>query len=230
MIVTSKIDEQKWIWVKVPKTGTRAYFELFQLPKNKVKIKYGYPVVGATPSVAAALEDDENRFLHTHYTFQVLYTLHGRKHPGFTVVRHPFNRFISALNHLIDTGTAGKMPYDTIENLTDFLLNNFDKNCMPKNDKSIEQIFDLKYTPYQNSFFQTQTYWAYHPKVQWFKYENIEYFNEWIETTLGFNTQNLKIVGKIKTNHLSHLNVHDEKFKNMIEHLFHADYKIFGYT
>jgi len=201
MIISSKITNEKWIWVKVPKTGTRAYLKMF------------YPELDSS--------------LHFHFTFHTLYDHHQRKHPGFTVIRHPRTRFISALKHLSQLDLLGNMPSDTIENLTDFLFTNFDKNCVPKH--TLENIFSVDYLKYHESFFQTQVYWAYHPKVTWFKYENLQQFNKWIETRLGYDTTKLQQIGKTDKHHLNHLDFQHSAFQKVVQHLFQDDFTLFDY-
>lgn len=204
MIISSKINNQKWIWVKVPKTGTRAYSKLF------------YP-------------HDEPK-LHFHFTFHELYLQHQKQYMGFTVVRNPLTRFISALKHLAELDTFGKLPSDTIENLTNFLYDNFHQNCIPKNDTPLTTIFGIDYINYHESFFKTQVHWAYHPKVHWFKYEDLSVFNRWLNVNLGMDTSKLERIGVTKDNKLSHLDFTDANFIKLAEYLFHDDYKVFNYS
>lgn len=203
MIVSSKITSEKWIWVKIPKTGTRAYLKLFH--------------------------PEQDFLLHYHYTFHSLYNHHKRQYPDFTVTRHPRTRFISALKHLSQLNLLGDMPSDTIENLVDFLFNAFDENCTPKNNRTLENIFSVDYIKYHESFFQTQVYWAYHPKVTWFKYENLQHFNHWIETCLGYDTSKLQQIGKVDKNQLEHLDFQHSSFQKVVRHLFQDDFTLFDY-
>jgi hypothetical protein len=203
MIISSKITNEKWIWVKIPKTGTRAYSQLF------------YP-------------DNESQ-LHFHYTFHELHIHHQKKYPGFTVTRHPRTRFVSALKHLSQLNLLGKMPCDTIENLVDFLFNNFHENCIPKNSITLQNIFSIDFINYHEAFFKTQVHWAYHPKVTCFKYENLQKFNNWIECHLGYDTTRLEQVGKVQKNHLEHLDFQHLSFQKVVHHLFRDDFVLFEY-
>ena len=203
MIISSKTTNKRWIWVKIPKTGTRAYSQLFNPhPESE---------------------------LHFHYTFHSLYDHHQQQYSGFTVTRHPRTRFVSALHHLSQLNLLGDMPSDTIENLVDFLFNNFDKNCTPKNNKSLTNIFSVDVIKYHESFFKTQVYWAYHPKVTWFKYENLPQFNSWIETHLGYDTSKLQQVGKAENHNLGHLDFQHSSFQKVVHHLFQDDFILFDY-
>lgn len=216
MLVSSSVNNNKWIWVKVPKTGTRAYSLLFHAQGEDEFYKDGF------------------RFFHLHQSFHNLYIHHGKRYSGFTVVRHPKTRFISALKHLADLHVSHpqhttNLPFASIDSLVYFLFNNFDKNCIPKDNRTIEEIFGLHFSSYYNSFFKTQTFWAYHPKINIFRYEELDTFNNWIEMQLGFNTKTLQRVGEIKTNHLEHLDFSSPKFDAIVQHLFYDDYRSFNY-
>ena len=221
MIISSKINDSKWIWVKIPKTGTRAYSKLL------------------VPHGGDEIIQDGDRFFHFHKTFNEIYVQHQKQYSGFTVVRHPITRFISALNHLADLNSQcteidcvnhpGKMPWDTIDNMANFLVENFHKNCHPKNDKSLGDIFGVEFYNYYASFFKTQTYWAYHPKMKWFRYEELDVFNAWLETELGFDTTKIERVGEIKKKHLTHLDFNTPVFRELVEHLFYDDFQLFNY-
>lgn len=220
MLVTSKIHNEKFIWIKVPKTGTRAYTKVFHPDGEKLFI-------------------GEQEFYHVHKPFSLLYHHHQKKYNGFTVVRNPRTRFISALKHLAEmnyeckeencVNHPGNLPLHDLDKLITFLYDNFEKNCLPKNNKSFKQIFGVEFTGYHESFFKTQTFWAYHPKLKIFKYENIENFNYWIENTLGYATSKLQRIGEVKINHLAHLDFDDKHFKKVVHHLFYDDYQMFNY-
>lgn len=221
MIISSKINESKWIWIKIPKTGSRAYSKLL-VPKGEDEfIQNG------------------KRLFHFHFTFSHLYIHHQKKYTGFTVVRHPVTRFISALNHLADLNFQcvipncinhpGKLPLNSIDNLVEFIYDNFHKNCVPKNNKSFKEIFGVDHTAYYDSFFKTQVHWAYHPKMTWFYYENLSEFNTWLSKNLGINTTKIEKIGEIKEKHLEHLDFSNYNFVKMVEYLFYDDYKAYNY-
>lgn len=222
MIISSKINESKWIWIKIPKTGSRAYSKLL------------------VPDGEDELIQNENRLFHFHFTFSHLYTHHQKKYTGFTVVRHPVTRFISALNHLADLNFQcvtpncinhpGKLPLNSIDSLVEFVYDNFHKNCLPKNNASFNEVFGVDFTNFYDSFFKTQTFWAYHPKMKWFFYEELDTFNNWLQATLGVDAKHIERVGEIKKKHLEHLDFNSPKFIKMVEYLFYDDYKIYGYT
>lgn len=220
MIISSKINDSKLIWVKIPKTGTRAYSKIL-VSRNGENI------------------ESKDYSLHFHVTFEQLYTHHNKNYSGFTIVRHPVTRFISALNHLADINSEcstldcinhpGKLPLDNIDRLVEFIYDNFHTNCVPRNNLSFKQIFGVDYTAYYDAFFKTQVYWAYHPKMTWFYYENLNKFNMWLQQTFGIDTSKIQKIGNIKKKHLEHLDMNDGKFIKMIEYLFYDDYKVYNY-
>lgn len=82
MIVTSCISEKKYFWVKVPRTATHSYQKLF------------FP----------ELHLEDNFVHHTHAPFSSFSQSECVKKPqieyGVSVVRNPYNRFISGLKYL----------------------------------------------------------------------------------------------------------------------------------
>ena len=111
----------------------------------------------------------------------------------------------------------------------DFIYSNFNKNCEKKYNCSNDDIFSIKDTSYLDSMFKTQMHWAYHPKVKIFKYENLSEFNNWLNTTLGYDFKNIP---KINSN--SHvklpIDTTTKKFKQLVQYLFYDDFKAFGYA
>jgi hypothetical protein len=69
----------------------------------------------------------------------------------------------------------------------------------------------------------------YHPKVSWFKYENIEKFNEWIINTLDYDVSLLSRENQSVKKILSNLNFSDPKFIETVENMFYDDYKVLDY-
>ena len=220
MIISSKINGSKFIWVKIPKTGTRAYAKIL-VSNNEIQT------------------ENEDYSLHFHLTFQQLYVNYRKKYSGFTVVRHPVTRFVSALNHIADVNSQctssncnnhpGKLPLDSINTLVEFVYDNFHKNCVPRNNTSFQKIFGVDFTGYYDSFFKTQVHWAYHPKLTWFYYENLNVFNNWLYQNLGIKTTDIKRIGEIQKRHLEHLNFTDPKFIKMVEYLFYDDFNVYNY-
>lgn len=211
MIVTSlKNTDIKYIWIKVPRTASKSYSDLFFANYN--------------PKTS-----------HFHIPFAQINSKY-KNIPGFAVVRHPVTKFISGLkyitNHLIGNSLNSdydvKIPLDSIKTLCDFLNNNFEMNCNLLNI-SLCKIFNTKDDIIISSFFKTQANYCYHPKVKVFHYENLGEFNYWIEDVLGYDTSNIKKIGSEEKNYLTHLNFKDPYFIKTVEKLFYIDYKVFNY-
>lgn len=243
MIVTSLKDGKKYFWVKVPRTATHSYKKLFFPTADGVKI------------------------IHNHVPYFLLKNATCENKPnvesGFSVVRHPYHRFVSALRYIKlkhdnpfkfkDTKqllticefcgtetTIGEQDFfnsintsgmNLLENETtfyDFIYSHFDKNCMMKAGYTWDTILDTNAPSMLPIMFETQTYFAYHPHVKTFKYENLQEFNIWIEDTLGYSTQTLDIRNTSKDIQLN-IDVTTKKFKDLVKYLFHEDFKVFGY-
>lgn len=216
MIITSLLSSEKYFWIKIPRTATVSYLNFFlKYYKGEVKCNVHDPALGQ---------------LHTHYTYLELCNLYDTRLPGVTVVRHPLKRFVSGLHQLkllseekiIDVSFLQDM-----DSCVNFLTSFFGKNC-----QNIVEYGDLFNTPesfFPKSFFQTQISYMYHPKVTWFKYENIQEFNSWIHNTLGYDTLQLTHENSSNKNVLNHLDFSDERFIKIAENMFYDDYKVLNY-
>lgn len=216
MIVTSLNNpETRYIWIKVPRNASRSYSRLFSP---------GY------------IWSDIH--LHVPYTQEVLKYPNT---PGLAIVRHPVSRFISILKYITNELNGCEhpecmecklyrihIPLDTIKNLCDFLNDNFEKNCNIK-DISLSKIFKIQDDTFVRSFFHTQSYYCYHPKVKIFHYESLEEFNKWIQEELGYDTTGLGSIGGEEKYVLNHLDFSDTYFIKTIEKLYYDDFKLFGY-
>lgn len=245
MIVSSLLNSEKYFWVKVPRTATQAYEKIF-FPNRDVNTFYP----------------------HYHLPYRQIVQYCGTPTPvvgGFTVIRHPLARFISALQYIqqkknnrtellkkiesyekymdiceyCEKETVAEKSsilkridgYEFPNFLTDentfydFIYDNFDKNCQYKNN--VGDVFGSG--SFVKSFFVTQTYFAYHPKVKTFQYENLSSFNNWISNTLGHDVLNLEKKNSAADVPLS-IDTTTTKFKNLVQYLFHDDFKVFHYT
>lgn len=236
MVVTSKINDNKFFYIKIPKTGTVAYTKLF------------FPEMG-------------DNVLHVHD----LYTEEYNNMPAFSVIRNPYERFISILYFMkfqrdsqfsnkkdevlyrFDFNSKKRTPIPKNEERSfgfnfinifqsedffyDFCYSTFYKNCKTKQISDLQSIFDAEAYGFVSSLFMTQVEWAYKPKVKLFRYENLSEFNAWIETTLGYNTNLLKknnVTPKedIKIN----IDFKSKKFKELVAYLFYDDFRYFNYS
>lgn len=244
MVITSKLTNKQYQWIRVPKTATMAYSFLFA---NRHKLDY--------------------RVTHTHYPygrFSKCSSCKGKEldFDGFTLVRNPMNRFISSLYFIVERKvnkfnpektymmcdicnsyelldySGEQNPLDFFEfykdenTFYDFFYDNFDKNCAPKQGLDFYQIFEVNNISLISSFFRTQIYWAYYPRVNIFKYEEIDKFNDWIETNLGYDTKRVPRINTSKKDELRDIIKVDfttNKFKKLAKHLFYDDFRYFNY-
>jgi len=255
MIVNSKLKDEKYFWVRVPRTGTIAYTKLFEGEDY----------------------DPVNKFAHSHQKYintdcylncSEEVRSKYKSYPAFSLVRHPVSRMVSILNKMTQMAYRTQdewdqhpgidyafcsycdqkisrpetlRPKEASETYKRFISDEdffykalygiFNKNCQYKNTYD-ELAEDLIYSGNGSSgffaSFRTQTEMAYHPKVKIFKYENISEFNNWIENTLGYDVSKLEIIHKSET--FTSINTNTNRFKELIEYLFHDDFKLFGYT
>lgn len=248
MILTSWVSEKKYFWVKVPRTATHSYQQLF------------FP----------ELHQESNYIFHQHSPFLDFSRSMCVKKPyiehGVSVVRNPYDRFISCLKYLnmkYHTNTNGVAPTnflhvcefcgevtpirqeDFIHTITtpghvsewlknedtfyDFMYSYFDKNCELKPGYTWQEIFHTENPGLVQTVLRPQMFFAYHPKVKVFHYENISEFNDWIETTLGISTSNLTHENTSSHKTLN-IDVSTKKFKDLVQYLYKDDFKVFGYS
>ena len=67
-----------------------------------------------------------------------------------------------------------------------------------------------------------------YPPVKIFRYEQLEEFNDWIESTLGYNTQHIEKYNS-SADELQHIDFENPKLIKTVERLFYDDYKVFNY-
>jgi len=251
MIINSKVSTKRYQWIRVPRTATMAYSELF------------------FPSTSSDIPN-----LHTHLRYNEFSTcsdcVNYKKMnlDAFTVVRNPIDRFKSSIyfvasrrqlhsqfNNIskqvnrrceicskIDTTIIELTKKESSNNFFEFYKNeeifyqffydNFDKNCKLKVGLDLNAIFDTSNTSLIGSFFQTQVHWVYHPKVKIFKYEEIDKFNNWIDATLGYDTSKLTHINasrKKELNGIINIDFTTDKFKKLVKHLFYDDFRYFNY-
>jgi len=215
MILTSLVSGEKYFWIKVPRTATIAYQELF--------LKY------YTGDVKCEVHDPARGRLHSHYSYNGLCDMYDQKLPGVTVIRHPLNKFISGLYQLKLLSYEHKFDVPFLKNTSsciNFLTKHFSRNCHTTADMSDLIQADPRFSI---SFFHLQIYFMYHPKVTWFRYESIQDFNEWITTKLGYDISLLTRVNESNTELLAHLEFSNPEFVQVVENMFYDDYKFLQY-
>ena len=251
MVIISKITGKKYQWIRVPRTATMAYSNLF--------------LDGLHPSASIH---------HTHNRYNEFSTCKGCVDKvdvnldAFTMVRNPLNRFISSIYfmasrrerysqgedtfkknykyceicnnlELIEIGKSQDSSpnnffefYKNEETFYQFFYDNFDKNCQPKSGNDLYSLFNTNNISMIGSFLYTQIHWVYHPKVKIFKYEEIGKFNNWVEENLGYDTSKLNRINASQTKELSdviNIDFTTDKFKELVKYLFYDDFLYFNY-
>jgi hypothetical protein len=251
MIIRSNVTEKKYQWIRVPRTATMAYSELF---------------------FSQAPTDIPN--FHTHRKYNEFFTcgacinLEKMNLDAFTMVRNPVDRFVSSIYFIAARGQlysspdniykqvnkyceiCGNIETVTVDPLADnspnnffqfykneeifyqFFYDSFDKNCKLKAGLDLYSVFDTSNISLIGSFLYTQVHWAYHPKVKIFKYEEIDKFNSWIEAALGYDTSRLTHINASRKKELSsiiNIDFTTNEFKKLAKHLFYDDFRYFNY-
>jgi len=212
-IISSKNSELKFWWIKIPRTGTYAYSRLFGLYNSEMLYQ---------PK-------------HTHESYRQLQDI--EKLPAFTVVRNPVDRLFSSLSHylhlqercrqgncLYESNTvcawhSTDIPVDSVEVMYKFFTEYATRDMM---DVKAQIIFS-------DNIFRSQTWYAYHPKVKIFRYENITEFNDWISTTLGYDVSPLQRINETQPRFLYNIDKQHPLFIKTAEHLYNIDFKTFNY-
>lgn len=222
MIIRSQKNQEKYYWVKIPRTGTVSFQMLFEL--------YG----------DCELEKDAKEGEHRHYYYKKLCEMYNETLPGVTVVRHPLTRFISILYYMVCSHTYDPRHnenynihhlWESTDSCVSFLNTWFDRNLELK-APSLSTFFttnNIKHSKSYNAFFTTQAQYAYHPKVKIFHFEKMYEFEHWIEDTLGFDVTKLEKTNTSCKNHKVGVDFTSPYFIKTIENLFYIDYKLFDY-
>jgi hypothetical protein len=216
MILSSIINNDKYFWIKVPRTATVSYQNLF--------LKY------YSGDTTCEEHDPATGNLHMHYSYTNLCKLYGFSLPGITVVRHPLTRFVSGIHRLKSVSKEKNIDCSFLDNtkiFVEYLKTFFGKNC--HTTASFQDIFLSTEELFIKSFFQTQITFVYDPNVKWFWYENINQFNNWITSSLGYDITQLTRKNASKKELLKHLDFSNPELVKQVELMFYDDYKVFNY-
>lgn len=246
MIITSLLTGEKYFWVRIPRTGTHSYNKIFfpDLNTENSRLYHSHISVNTFPvpclnpvkytKAFTVVRHPKSRFISglRHYWQGVL------NKDKLSTVTYTSQNFIKMCgfcgeiheNTLPDFTIENYNGLDFLENekiFYEFCYDNFQKNC--NTTGSIQDIFKTTHLPAPAVFFQTQVFWSYNPKTLFFRHENIQEFNGWIESTLGYSTA--KVEKEFNTSKQYQLNIDTttEKFDKLVRYLFHDDYKVFGY-
>lgn len=209
MLIQSKVSDEKYIWVRIPRTASKTYGKVFFPGGN--------------------YEHRHNNYYHETYTYGEI--------NAFSVVRHPYTRFISSVRFMVKqqnlNGKTGRfnftIPCENTRVLCEFFEDNVEKlkNCF--SNTAYHEVFKTMDTDFVKLFFIPQHHYAGFAPVKIFKYESLNEFNEWIETVLGYDTSTTEVFNS-SADELQHIDFENPKLINIVQRLFEEDYKFFGYV
>ncbi len=209
MLIQSKVSDEKYIWIRIPRTASKTYGKVFFPDGN--------------------YEHRHNNYYHETYT-------HGEI-DAFSVVRHPYTRFVSSVKYMVkQQNLRGKvdrfnftLPCENTEVLCQFFDDNLEKLQDCFSNTAYQEVFNTDDVGFVKLFFIPQHRYAGFPPVKIFKYESLNEFNLWIETTLGYDTSKIEVFNS-SVEELQHINFEDPSLIQIVQRLFEADYKFFGYV
>lgn len=209
MLIQSKVSDEKYIWIRIPRTASKTYGKVFFPDGN--------------------YEHRHNNYYHETYT-------HGEI-DAFSVVRHPYTRFVSSVKYMVkQQNLRGKvdrfnftLPCENTEVLCQFVSDNLEKLQDCFSNTAYQEVFKTDDLGFVRLFFIPQHHYAGFPPVKIFKYESLNEFNSWIETTLGYDTSKTEVFNS-SADELGHINFEDPSLIQIVQRLFEEDYKFFGYV
>ena len=228
MLVESKINDKKWLWVNIQKTATTSTLKTF------------FP------------EKEYNQ--QSHQIYGDLVRMYGY-HDTFTMVRNPIDRFLSGINHLFSVCECKQCIIDVTRPTTTEEVILFLSDMLRLKQKT-PNFFETVYRNSQNSlhlevvnsiqkrFSRNITvgdvqcirwpviipqHYILHnaTNIKIFKYEQIEQFFHFVETELGYSVVQEKF--RNYTNKLSNVDVTNSTLRTLIYELHKEDFKLYGY-
>ena len=215
-VVRSLKNGDEWVWIKIPKTATISYRTLFfpELPSrtNQVHVPW-----------------------HQIPEFKTT--------PGFTVVRNPISRFKSVVGHLMNnTRTHFNFEFTDTDDLVSFFEQHEEyltNNAETLSETWVKETFQLSaltcntcnmsYPGFFKAMFSSQVFWAYHPNMKVFKYEDLSSFNNFIVNVLGYDATQIVHANKTEQDKISHIDFTDSRIVSFVKRLYTVDYEAFGY-
>jgi hypothetical protein len=219
MIVKSLIDNSDWIWIRIPKTATRAYRGILEVTEDS----------------------------HTHLSYQESIKIYGNVGKAFSVIRNPVDRLKSGIIHDVDEfkNICRTIPYPEYQNISpnedipypnwmldinvlcDVFFEALDENCKVKNEEVYKKI--VWEAGMMAEVLKTQASAVNYPEVKVFRYENLDQFNGWIEGTLGRSTKDLKKDGASDYEKYNWLDFTNPRFTELCKMIYKEDYEVYGY-
>jgi hypothetical protein len=252
MIIQSKVTGKKYQWIRVPRTATISYSELFfPLAKTNVSIFHKHTRYNEFSTCEMCVNDKKinldaftmvrnplDRFISSIYFIATCREIYLREGGNIFRETNSYCEICGSLHPTMVDLSKKESPYNFFEFYKNeeifyqFFYDNFNKNCELKYGIDLYSIFNTYNPAMVGSFFQTQVYWAYHPKVKIFRYEEIDKFNDWIEENLGYDTSQLVHKNASRKKELSsviNIDFTTDKFKKLVKHLFYDDFRYFNY-
>lgn len=221
MILTSTLSGQQLFWIKVPRTATHSFEELFK--------KYN------THQEETVLPIEADK--HNHFSYNELCAIYDKKLNGVSVVRHPLDRFVSILKYLFSkyygTSSSIKSLWESTDSCIEFLNLSFHRNCQPVGYDVSTLFIDCETEECVkncNALFKTQAFYAYTPKVKIFHYEQLHEFTDWIKTHLGYDITEIPRINASCKSIKMNVDFNHPEFIKTVENLYYIDYKVFGYS
>jgi hypothetical protein len=211
MVIKSLISDERYIWLRVPRTATYSYGKLF------------FP---------------ETKYEHNHNSYYHETNKIGELLPAFSVVRNPYTRFVSSLKYMVKKQKQNEkvgrwnfyIPIENIELLSEWITDNMSllKSRDNETRKDLAKLFKTDDITFVKLFFVEQADFVNFPGVQIFNFEKLDKYNMWIENTLGYETTNISHINS-STDELQHLDFENVNFIKTIEKFFYNDYTVFNY-
>jgi hypothetical protein len=211
MVIKSLVRDERYIWLRVPRTATYSYGKLF------------FP---------------ETKYEHSHNSYYHETDKIGELLPAFSVVRNPYTRFVSSLKHMVkrqkQNGKIGRwnfyIPMENIEILSEWIFDNMDLLKSTDNEARdyIKNLFKTDDITFVKLFFAEQVHFVNFPGVSIFKFEALTEYNKWIQDTLGYETKFIQHLNS-SSDELQHLDFQNVNFIKIVEQFFYEDYTVFKY-
>lgn len=213
--VVSRTTGKKWLWIRIPKTATISYRRIFfpDIPRNSLQTHSSW---------WDFREDDWDE--------------------GFTLVRHPRRRFRSAIGHLAGTHRSHlTLQFRDTQDLVEFfqpIVPVFIRDIEDLSPTWVKKVFQPHHLSCKNcgfnvpnfisALFTPQVHWAYNPKIRFFKFEEMDKFNEFIERELGYDTSSLTHDNTSRSD-LSHIDFDHPDVVTIVEQIYGIDFDVFEY-
>lgn len=229
MLIKSKVNGKQWLWVNIPKT--------------------------ATTSTMKAIFPNKEYNSQEHYTFKELIQKHQDKYDVFTMVRNPYDRFMSGLNHIFSVCECNKCTFNLKELPTTEEVISFVADMLVLKSKT-ENFFDTVYKNKVNNTYldvvksiqknfvrnivigsPTCVRWSLVTPQNYilnglqygkiFRYENIDAFFNFVTYTLGYPipTEHYRNY----TNKLVNVDITNTTLKQMIYEFHKEDFIKYNY-